>query len=34
LTYRAEKKVLPMAWDSIAIVLIYIGNVMLLYMLR
>jgi cation:H+ antiporter len=34
LTYRAEKKALPMAWDSIAIVLIYIGNVMLLYMLR
>jgi cation:H+ antiporter len=34
LTYRAEKKALPMAWDSITIVLIYIGNVMLLYMYR
>ena len=34
LTYRAEKKKLPLAWDSIGIVLIYIGNVMLLYMLR
>jgi cation:H+ antiporter len=34
LTYRAEKKALPMAWDSIAIVLIYIGNIMLLYMYR
>jgi cation:H+ antiporter len=34
LTYRAEKKALPMAWDSIAIVLIYMGNVMLLYMVR
>ena len=34
LTYRAEKKVLPMAWDSIAIVLIYVGNIMMLYMYR
>ncbi len=34
LTYRAEKKALPMAWDSIAIVLIYIGNIMLLYTYR
>jgi len=34
LTYRAEKKALPMAWDSIAIVLIYLGNIMLLYTYR
>jgi cation:H+ antiporter len=34
LTYRAEKKTLPLAWDSIGIVMIYIANVMLLYMLR
>jgi cation:H+ antiporter len=34
LTYRAEKKILPLAWDSIGIVIIYIANVMLLYMLR
>ena len=34
LTYRNEKKPLFLAWDSIAIVLIYLGNVMLLYMLR
>lgn len=34
LTYRAEKKALPMAWDSIAIVMIYIGNIMLLYTYR
>jgi cation:H+ antiporter len=34
LTYRAEKKALPMAWDSIGIVLIYIANIMLLYMLK
>ena len=34
LTYRAEKKALPMAWESIAIVLIYVGNIMMLYMYR
>jgi cation:H+ antiporter len=34
LTYRNEKKPLFLAWDSIAIVLIYLGNLMLLYMLR
>jgi len=34
LIYRAEKKVLPLAWDSIGIVLVYICNVMLLYMFR
>ena len=34
LTYRAEKKPLFLAWDSIGILLLYINNVMLLYMLR
>jgi cation:H+ antiporter len=34
LTYRAEKKALPLAWDSIGIVLIYVTNVMVLYMLH
>lgn len=34
LTYRAEKKPLFLAWDSIGIVLIYAINLMLLYMLR
>ncbi|MBI4710459.1 MAG: hypothetical protein HY759_05095 [Nitrospirae bacterium] len=34
LTYRAEKKRLLMAWDSIGILTIYIINLMLLYMLR
>jgi cation:H+ antiporter len=34
LTYRAEKKKLFLAWDSIGIVLVYIINLMLLYMLR
>jgi cation:H+ antiporter len=34
LTYRAEKKRLLMAWDSIGILTIYITNLMLLYMLR
>ncbi|MEW6417656.1 MAG: sodium:calcium antiporter [Nitrospirota bacterium] len=34
LTYRAEKKPLFLAWDSIGILLIYLINLMLLYMLR
>jgi cation:H+ antiporter len=34
LTYRAEKKKLFLAWDSIGIVLVYVVNLMLLYMLR
>jgi cation:H+ antiporter len=34
LTYRAEKKRLFLAWDSIGIVVIYMVNVALLYLLR
>ncbi len=34
LTYRAEKKRLFLAWDSIGIVTLYIMNLMLLYMKR
>lgn len=34
LTYRAERKTLLIAWDSIAILLIYVINIMLLYMIR
>jgi cation:H+ antiporter len=34
LTYRAEKKKLFLAWDSVGILLIYVLNLMLLYMLR
>lgn len=34
LTYRAEKKRLFLAWDSIAIIMVYISNIMLLYHLR
>ncbi len=34
LTYRAEKKALPLAWDSLGIVLVYVMNIMLLFMLR
>jgi len=34
LTYRAEKKPLFLAWDSIAIISVYVSNLMLLYMLR
>ncbi|MBI5741778.1 MAG: sodium:calcium antiporter [Nitrospirae bacterium] len=34
LTYRAEKKTLFLAWDSIGISLIYVVNLMLLYVLR
>lgn len=33
LTYRAEKKQLFLAWDSIGILIIYINNIMLLYLL-
>lgn len=34
LTYRAEKKPLFLAWDSIGILMVYVINLMLLYMLR
>ncbi|MDP3296989.1 MAG: sodium:calcium antiporter [Thermodesulfovibrionia bacterium] len=34
LTYRAERKPLFLAWDSLGILLIYVINLMLLYMLR
>ena len=34
LTYRSEKKPLFLAWDSIAIIGVYVSNVMLLYMMR
>lgn len=34
LTYRTEKKPLFLAWDSIGILLVYVINLMLLYMLR
>ncbi len=34
LTYRAEKKKLFLAWDSIGISLLYVINLILLYMLR
>lgn len=34
LTYRAEKKPLFIAWDSIGIILFYIVNVLVLYTLR
>lgn len=34
LTYRAEKKRLFLAWDSIGIALVYVVNLMLLYMLK
>lgn len=33
LTYRAEKKPLLLAWDSIGILLVYVINILLLYML-
>lgn len=33
-TYRAEKKRLFLAWDSIGILTVYVGNVLLLYALR
>jgi len=34
LTYRAEKKKLFLAWDSVGMVLIFVINLMLLYMLK
>jgi cation:H+ antiporter len=34
LTYRAERKPLFLAWDSIGVVTVYFVNLMLLYMLR
>jgi cation:H+ antiporter len=33
LTYRVEKKTLSLVWDSIGIVMIYIGKVMVVHML-
>lgn len=34
LTYRSEKKPLFLAWDSIAIIGVYLSNLMLLYIMR
>lgn len=34
LTYRAEKKRLVVAWDSLGILIAYLANLMLLYMLK
>jgi len=34
LTYRAEKKPMFLAWDSVGLVVIYVINLMVLYMLR
>jgi cation:H+ antiporter len=34
LTYRAEKKLMFLAWDSVGIVVIYVINLMVLYMLK
>ena len=34
LTYRAEKKRLFVAWDSLGILMVYIANLLLLYMLK
>ncbi len=34
LTYRSEKKILFLSWDTIAILLVYITNLILLYMTR
>lgn len=34
LTYRSEKKLLFMAWDSMGVILLYVSYVMLLYMFR
>lgn len=34
LTYRSEKKLLYLAWDSMAVVLLYISYLVLLFMLR
>jgi cation:H+ antiporter len=34
LTYRAEKRTLVLAWDSIVIILLYMANLLSLYMLK
>ncbi len=34
LTYRAEKKKLFLAWDSVGIAVVYAANIMLLYLMR
>jgi cation:H+ antiporter len=34
LTYRAEKKPMFLAWDSLGLVVIYVINLMVLYMLK
>lgn len=34
LTYRAEKKPIPLAWDSVGIVVVYLINLTLLYSMR
>jgi cation:H+ antiporter len=34
LTYRASKKTMPLAWDSIGITVIYISNLICLYILK
>jgi cation:H+ antiporter len=34
LTYRAEKKPLFIAWDSMALIIVYVFNLMLLYMMK
>jgi len=34
LTYRAEKKPMFLAWDSAGLVVVYVINLMVLYMLR
>ena len=34
LTYRSEKKLLFLAWDSLAVILLYLSYLMLLYMFR
>ncbi len=34
LTYRAEKKPIPLAWDSVGIVVVYLINLTLLYCMR
>jgi cation:H+ antiporter len=34
LTYRAEKKLLRMSWDSMAMIFVYLANLMLLYLYK
>nr|NIR15893.1 hypothetical protein [Desulfobacterales bacterium] len=34
LTYRASKKQLPVAWDAMAIMVVYILNLLVLFFLR